>query len=86
MSSIIQTEQYIDVADLGENVANAYHEFANNCGLVNGERWSWEVGEHGDDSVCESYIGQEKTDIISAALREKAGLKDGDIVNIVLQW
>ncbi len=80
----IHTLRYIDVLyDFPDDARDAYQLFVGECGLSNGEFWSWDVGDN-EDSVPYSYIGKEKCDIIDNALRE-AGLKDGETIALMFE-
>jgi len=82
---MIREKRYVDVSDLPEDVQEAYHDFVYECGVSNGQHWPWEVGSTGDNCVPESWIGREKCDIIDTALRN-LGLKDGQEIDLVLEW
>lgn len=82
---ILNQCDYIDVADLPEDAKAAYQEYVQKAGLSNGEHWSYTIGEYGDDSVVESYIGEEQRLIIDNALIA-AGLHDNSIIDLVFSW
>ena len=78
-------EEVAEPATEPEEAQEAYGEFVEGCGLHNGEHWQIQVGEAGDDSVIESYIGADKAKTITQALYD-VGLKNGDYISLVLAW
>lgn len=83
--SILNQCDYVDVADLPDDAIQAYREYVTAAGMGNGTHWSHTIGESGEDSVVESYIGAEKRKVIDDALIA-AGLSDGDIIDLVFSW
>ena len=84
-TNIVKQMSYVDINDLPDDAKNAYRDFVSECGVGNGEMWGWEVGESGDDSTAESWIGPEKVAIINQALLD-AGLKQGQAINLMFEW
>lgn len=82
---MIQEKRYVDIYDLPKDAQEAYRTFVSEFGLHCDQHYPWTVGEVGDDSVPEGYIGREKCDIIDAALRV-LGLKDGDDIDLAFSW
>jgi len=82
---IVNKSYWVDVGDLPEEAKEAYREYVTKAGLHNGEHWSYTIGESSDDSVVESWIGEEKRKVIDAALIA-AGLGDGYIIDLVFSW
>ncbi len=80
---MIRTTRYVDADDLSPEAKDAYREFCCECGVYNGQPWSWEVGEF--ESVPESWIGTEKCSLVDECLRS-FGLKDGESIDIIFEW
>ena len=78
----IRTCKYIDTTDLPKEAEAIYAKFVGECGLANGEHWSYEIG---NDHVIGSYVGENKAKILDEAVK-LSGLKDGDIIDLVLDW
>ena len=81
----IRTQRYIDVTEMAEEAQDAYRKLVGEMGIGNGEPFGWLVGEVGDCSVAESWIGPEACAIIDAEIRT-AGLTDGDDIELVFAW
>lgn len=79
------TLEYVDACDFPEAAQNALGEWSSTMGIGNGTYESVAVGEHGDDSLIESWIGSEKTEIVYNALRE-VGFTDGETICIHFEW
>ena len=82
---IINKSEWVDVNDLSAEAKDAYQHFVRGCVLHNGEHWSFEVGETGDDSVVESWIGEEACGAINKSLIAN-GLAEGAIIDLVFSW
>jgi len=76
---------YLEFQDLSEEAQEIFREFARGFGLASGQPWDFEVGEYGEDSVFESWVGPDKMKKMNEEFY-RHGLKDGDEISVIFDW